>query len=320
MTRLSILPLFSRSGSPPSTCFLISYFFDIILMRQGLHCRPLPTNCNVVPLPGVTCAVQAVSKQSTHMFVTRLVVLGRQFDKHFSSCWTFPSRSPVAISDSTTFSASNGGVDAYSSGLACVLYSFATHLARTLGCPGCPLSVSAHPVLMGAFPVSRKHTSLGPLTYILCRRMYPTSSRLALAHSFGSSHPPLLSSQCHPSHTLSGFHETQPLVLSIFIDNAAYLVCILRSLFASSALFLCSRISSSCLSFFSCSSLALAASRTHVPVCSLSDHVFGIDPGMSMRAVAFALQPHPNLTHVTEIRYRPCPPSYILCFGPCQTQ
>ena len=37
---------------------------------------------------------------------------------------TFPSRPPVAISDSTTFSASNG-VDAYSSGLACVLYSSA---------------------------------------------------------------------------------------------------------------------------------------------------------------------------------------------------
>ena len=91
-------------------------------------------------------------------------------------------------SDSTIFSASNGGVDAYSSGLACVLYSFATRLARTLAFPGCPLSVSAHPVLMGAFPVSRKHTSLGTLTYILCRRMYSTSSLLALAHSSGSSH------------------------------------------------------------------------------------------------------------------------------------
>ena len=68
---------------------------------------------------------------------------------------------------------------------------------------GCPLSVSAHPVLMGAFPVSRKHTSLGTLTYILCRRMYSTSSRLALAHSSGSSHPPLLSSQCHSSHALN---------------------------------------------------------------------------------------------------------------------
>ena len=115
----------------------------------------------------------------------------------------FPPRLPVAVSDSTTFSASSGGVDAYSSGLACVLYSFATHLSRTLGSPGCPLSVSAHPVLMGALPVSRRHTSLETLVYILWRRMYSTSSRLALAHSSGSSHPPLLSSQCQPSHTLS---------------------------------------------------------------------------------------------------------------------
>ena len=29
-----------------------------------------------------------------------------------------------------------------------------------LGFPGCPLSVSTHPVLIGAFPVSRKHVSL----------------------------------------------------------------------------------------------------------------------------------------------------------------
>ena len=35
MTRFHILPLFSRSGSPPITCFLISYFLDIILMRAS---------------------------------------------------------------------------------------------------------------------------------------------------------------------------------------------------------------------------------------------------------------------------------------------
>ena len=45
-------------------------------------------------LCGVTCAVQAVSQQSTHMFVTRLVVLGQQFDKHFSSCWSVQVRPP----------------------------------------------------------------------------------------------------------------------------------------------------------------------------------------------------------------------------------
>ena len=197
-----------------------------------------------------------------------------------TSASAFPSRSPVAISDSTTFSASDGGVDAYSSGLACVLYSFATHLARTLGFPGCPLSVSAHHVLMGAFPVSRRHTSLGTLTYILCRRMYATSSCPALAHSSGSSHPPLLSASTRLNPLFSAFSWMTP-----------------RILFASSALLLCSRISSSCLSFFSCSSNCTGSfvnprSRLFPPF----DRVFGVDPGMSMRAVAFSLQPHPGDT------------------------
>ena len=72
----------------------------------------------------------------------------------------FPPRLPVETPDNTTFIASSGGVDAYNSGLACVLYLFATHLARTLGFPGCPLTVSAHPVLIGVFTVSRRHVSL----------------------------------------------------------------------------------------------------------------------------------------------------------------
>ena len=116
------------------------------------------------------------------------------------SATTFPPCLPVAISDSKIFSASSGGVDEYSSGLACVLYSFATHLASTLGFPGFSLSVSAHPVLRGALPVSREHVSLETLVYIMWRRMHYTSSHLALAHSSGSSHSPLSSSQCHPSH------------------------------------------------------------------------------------------------------------------------
>ena len=116
-----------------------------------------------------------------------------------TSATTFPPRLPVVISDSTTFSASSGGVDTYISGLACVLYSFATHLARTLGFPGCPLPLSSHPVLLDALPISRGHTFLVTLLYILWRRMYSSSSRLALAHSSRSSHPPVLSSQCHPT-------------------------------------------------------------------------------------------------------------------------
>ena len=45
-------------------------------------------------LCGVTRAVQAVSQQSTHVFVTWLVVLGRQFDKYLSSCWSVEVRPP----------------------------------------------------------------------------------------------------------------------------------------------------------------------------------------------------------------------------------
>ena len=106
---------------------------------------------------------------------TNCIATARTCARHLpsTSATTFRPRSPVAISDSTTFSGSSGGVDAYDSGLACVLYSFAAHLARTLASlVGCPLSVSAHPILMGAFPVSRRHTSHGIPVYILWRRMY----------------------------------------------------------------------------------------------------------------------------------------------------
>ena len=74
----------------------------------------------------------------------------------------FPPSFPVAISDSTTFSASSGGLDAYNSGLACVLYSFATHLSRTLGFPGCTLSISTHPVLMSALRFTQARLSPFP--------------------------------------------------------------------------------------------------------------------------------------------------------------
>ena len=64
----------------------------------------------------------------------------------------------------------------------CVLDSFETHLARTSGFPGCPLSVSAHPVRNGC-PVSRKH-ALPEYSRKSCGDgCTPLPSRLALAHS-----------------------------------------------------------------------------------------------------------------------------------------
>ena len=99
-------------------------------------------------LCGVACDVWDVLQEPAHVFVTCLVIFWWQLVEYFSSCWSvevrsshvnlcrnFPPRSPLAISDSTTLSASSDGVDADSSGLACVLHSFATHLARTLGFP-----------------------------------------------------------------------------------------------------------------------------------------------------------------------------------------
>ena len=92
----------------------------------------------------------------------------------------------VAISDSTTVSASSGGVDACNSGLACALYSFATSLS--------------HPVLMGASPsrvgtllwglsCTSKDDRCTPLLHVLPWRTVPGQATL--------------SSQCLPSHKLS---------------------------------------------------------------------------------------------------------------------
>ena len=119
--------VFFRSSSP-ITCFLISYFLDILMRNstadrcpptvtsspctvchemfdldadtQG-HALPLvnlrsPSRCqSLLPiLCGVTRAVQAVSQQPTHVFVTWLVVHGRQFEEDFSSCRSIEIRPP----------------------------------------------------------------------------------------------------------------------------------------------------------------------------------------------------------------------------------
>ena len=84
------------------------------------RCQPLllPILC------GVARAVQTVLQQPAQGFVTWLVIFWPQFDKYSASCWSaevrlshvktvpqpFLSRLPVAISHSTTFSASSGGV------------------------------------------------------------------------------------------------------------------------------------------------------------------------------------------------------------------
>ena len=60
MTRFSILPLFSSAGFSPITCFLMSYLFDIILMRSSTADRSPPT---VMSSP---CTVATMSSPLMH--------------------------------------------------------------------------------------------------------------------------------------------------------------------------------------------------------------------------------------------------------------
>ena len=177
------------------------------------------------------------------------VRLGRQFDKYYSSCWSVKVRPPHVDQCqylALTFACCDLRQHDFQRLqwrcrrirlLACVLYSFETHLARTLGFPGCPLSVSAHPVSMAAFPVSRKHTSLLELTDVLylftsCLgtqlRVKPTAFVVVTVPSFPRAEQLPLFLTYEFLHL--GSHETQSFALSIFMDDAAYPVCILRSL------------------------------------------------------------------------------------------
>ena len=160
---------------------------------------------------------RTVSQWPAHALVTWLIVLKWQIDKHLffrAGAWkyalrtstraaTIPPRLPWRSQTAELSASPAAGVDAHSSGLACVLYSFTTHLARTLGFPGCPLSVSAHPVLMGAL-----RSRVGTLPWrLLCTSCGNECTPLLLVSlwrtALDQAHPPLLSFQCQPSHTLS---------------------------------------------------------------------------------------------------------------------
>ena len=99
---------------------------------------------------------------------------------------------------------------------------------------------------------------LRPLVYILWRRMLSTSSRLALAHSSGSSHPPLLSSPMPP------FPQAEQLGLIVvqeFLHFIWHVTCVFWNNPAHPSLhplLFCSRVFTSCLSSFNCSSIAWA--------------------------------------------------------------
>ena len=104
-----------------------------------------------------------------------------------------PQTFPVAISDSTTFSASSGGVDANNSGLACVLNSFAINV----GLPWLPL-VSLSPSCLDGCLARLAWARLQGHSCTSCG-----DECTPLLHSSETNHWPLLSSQCHPLHNLS---------------------------------------------------------------------------------------------------------------------
>ena len=130
--------------------------------------------------------------------------------------------------------------------------------------------------------------------YILWRRMYSTSSRLALAHSSRSSHPPLLSFP-HAEHLLLiMMHEfshftlyvTQLFVPVVFMNNPAYPLCIFHSPLPFTRLQLLKVLFQL---FFNCLS-DLAHPRSYsLPLLGLF---------VLMRTRAFALQPYPNSSRV----------------------
>ena len=144
---------------------------------------------------------------------------------------------PWRPSDSTTFSASNGGIDAYNSGSGVRFFFLPDPPRAHDGLPWLSLSVSAHPVLLGASSRLTKARLYRDSRVHLCGDQCTLPSRLTLAHSSGSSHPPLLPSQCHPSHTLisscsswcmSFLHFILHATCSfVFMYNSAYHLCIL---------------------------------------------------------------------------------------------
>ena len=133
-------------------------------------------------LCSVARAVQAVLQQPAHVFVTCLVIFWRQFDEYSSSWWSVEIRpSPVNQCHTCSSTFTRGNLrQHYFQRLQrlrrrvqlwpCVCLVFLRDPPRTSGFPDCPLSVSAHPVLMSAFSVSRRHTSLETLVHIFWRQ------------------------------------------------------------------------------------------------------------------------------------------------------
>ena len=213
---------------------------------------------------------------------------------------TSPPRLAVAISNNTTFGASSGGVD-------CVLYSFTTHLARTLGFPGCPLSVSAHPILMCALPLSRRqahssgdscvhleatnvlHLFLSrfgaqlwikpPAFYVIPMTTFPHAEQLLLIMMHESAHCAL--------------HVAQSVVFVVFMNHPSYPLHIFH------LSFLITRLQLLLILFQLFPSLLDDQANRWLRLFHFFGWVVSVNPSMPMRAGAFALQPHTDLSRVS---------------------
>ena len=97
MTRFNILPLFSRSGSSPITCFLISYFLDIILTRNSTTDRSPPIVMSS-PCTVATICLPVLQPCHTHGHALPLVNLrSLSVDASSSSQFSAASRVPYKL-------------------------------------------------------------------------------------------------------------------------------------------------------------------------------------------------------------------------------
>ena len=158
-------------------------------------------------LGGVSRAAEVVLQQPAHVSITCLVIFWQQFDEYSSFVLDRGStpfaRQPVPplflhVCPWRPPTAQLPAPPAASTRAALVLRVscvFLRDLAPTLGFRGSPSSVSAHSVSMG---LTQARLTGDSRVHLVGDECTPPSSRHALAHSSGSSHPPLVSSQCQP--------------------------------------------------------------------------------------------------------------------------
>ena len=157
-----------RLRSNPSTS-LATEFFHLQCLPQGVNIqtlsRPASNLCK--------CAMSAPAKQDSRTTTEafdlrpRILQIGLSQYRHPTTCP--PNRSqPVSMSDHISKHSVSPASHPHTQGVQ--RHCLPSRILE----PQLKPSMSDH-VLMGAFPVSRRHVSLATLVYILWRRMHSTS-------------------------------------------------------------------------------------------------------------------------------------------------